>query len=141
MEDVLAALIARGELSVRPGANMTAIRDRERELGVTFPTDYVELMLLSNGLEGFLGGDAESAYIRIDPIEEMMNDEEQGLAAEFWPAYVVFGSDGGGEAFAFDADHSMRIVMFPWVGGAGDAIVQAATLTEFLTHGRLRFEG
>ena len=140
MEEVLDALIARGELSTRPGASLAAIRDRELELGVTFPADYVELMLLSNGIEGFLGNEDESAYIRIDSIEELMNDDEQGLAAEFWPGYVVFGSDGGGEALAFDAGHEMRIVMFPWVGGAEDAIGQAATLTEFLTHGRLRFE-
>jgi hypothetical protein len=135
MAEDLAALIAGGEFSTRPGASLAAIRDREVELGVTFPADYVDLMLLSNGLDGFLSSEPDSAYIRIDPIEEMANDEEQKVAAEFWPELVVFGSDGGGEAFAFDADHDMRIVMFPWIGGEQHAIVQAATLRGFLRQG------
>ena len=139
MAEDLRAFISNSELTLQPGTSLAAIRDREAELGITFPEDYVELMLLSNGLEGFLSSDPDSPYIQIDPIEELMDDEAQQLAAEFWPRFIVFGSDGGGEAFAFDADHDMRIVMFPWIGGAEDIIVQAPTLGEFLHRGP-RFE-
>ena len=37
------------ELEKSPGASSEAIRDRERELGIQFPPDYVEFMLASNG--------------------------------------------------------------------------------------------
>ena len=135
MAEDLQELVSKSDLTLRPGTSLAAIRDREAELGVTFPDDYVELMLLSNGLEGFMSSDPDSPYIQIDPIEEVMDDEAEQLSGEFRPRFVVFGSDGGGEAFAFDADHDMRIVMFPWVGGAEDAIVQAPTLGEFLLRG------
>jgi SMI1 / KNR4 family (SUKH-1) len=61
------------DLEKRPGASLEAVRDRERDLGIQFPPDYVEFMRASNGAEGFVGGDR--AYVRIDPIEEMMNEQ------------------------------------------------------------------
>jgi hypothetical protein len=130
MDSELAELTA--ELTKSPGASLAVIRDREAELGITFPDDYVEFMLSSNGGEGFVGGDR--LYVQIDPIEEMMNDDlREGLARER-RGLVVFGSDGAGEAFAFDTrGDEVRIVMFPWVGvDEKEVFPQGRTFTEFL---------
>jgi hypothetical protein len=120
------------QLEKRPAASLQAIRDRERELGIQFPPDYVEFMLASNGAEGFVGGGR--AYIRIEPIEEMMNDRLQETLRDSWPGLVVFGSDGAGEAFAFDPrGGDVTIVMFPWIGHDEEEILlQGRTFTEFL---------
>ena len=131
MSRVLKELIDGLGLETRPGASIEMIRDRERELGVRFPPDYVELMLLTNGLEGFI---EDRAYIRVHPIEEMMDDRLQRDAAEYWPGLIIFGDDGAREGFAFDTRaEEMPIVMFSWVGGPEDAVVQGRTIAEFLT--------
>lgn len=130
MNAELAALT--DQLEKRPGASLDAIRDRERELGIEFPPDYVEFMLASNGAEGFVG--RGRAYIRIDPIEEITDDRLQHALGESHPGLVVFGSDGAGEAFAFDPrGGETTIVMFPRIGhDEGEVIFQARTFTEFL---------
>jgi hypothetical protein len=43
--------------------------------------------------------------------------------------FVIFGSNGGGEVFAFDRDG--RAVVVPWIGGVDDAIPQG-TFSDFL---------
>ncbi len=118
------------DLTKAPGAQLTAIRDREAELGITFPDDYVEFMMSSNGAEGFVGGDR--LYVRIGPIEEMMNDQLQQTLAKDRPGLVVFGSDGVLEAFAFDTcGDEVTIVMFPWIGLDDDeTLPQGRTFTE-----------
>ena len=120
------------ELAKAPGASLEAIRYREAELGVTFPDDYVDFMLSSNGGEGFVGGDR--LYVQIDPIEEMMDVELQETLARDRPGLVVFGSDGAGEAFAFDTrGDEFTIVMFPWIGlDEEEVLPQGRTFTEFL---------
>lgn len=130
MNPELAALTE--DLEKRPGASLEAIRQRERELGIQFPQDYVEFMLASNGAEGFVGGDR--AYVQIEPIEQMMNDRLQRDLNESRPGLVVFGSDGAGEAYAFDPrGEDLRIVMFPWIGHDEEEILfQGRSFTEFL---------
>jgi hypothetical protein len=118
----------------RPGAAAAAIRDREQALGVTFPNDYVEFMLTSNGGEGFVG----ESYLRLDPVDDVMNDDLLATLPETRAGLIVFGSDGGLEAFAFDARHGgLRIVMFPWIGTDEiEVIEQGRTFTEFLRRAR-----
>ena len=119
MSSELASLTA--GLTKQSGATLAAIRDRERELGVRFPDDYVEFMLASNGGEGSVG----ESYLRIDPIEEMMNDRLQEALDESRAGLIVFGSDGGLEAFAFDPRRGgLRIVMFPSIGIDEEEVIE-----------------
>ena len=93
-------------------------------------------MRVSNGVAGFVSGDEDAAYVRIDPLEEVRDEEARKASAEFWPGLVVFGSDGGGEAFAFDTrDPDMPIVVFPWIGDDEDVIPQPGTLVDLLRRG------
>ena len=89
------------------GASEEAIQQAERSLDVRFPPDYLELMRAVNGYEGSTG----ATWLRLWPIEELVSRNQEQEASRCAPEFVVFGSNGGGETFAF-------------VGTAGSAIVQ-----------------
>jgi hypothetical protein len=108
------------------GASIDAIRDREASLGFSFPPDYVEFMLASNGAFG----DTEAAVIEIDSIEEMAPDDQPlvGLRGIF-----RFGGDGGGETFAFDIrSGEVQIVAVRDSVSDEDILPLGATFTEFV---------
>jgi hypothetical protein len=106
--------------------------DRFRqEVGLDLPKEYQEFLQRWNGGEGLIGA---GAYVQFWPLGELAQHNRSYQANECYPGYFIFGSDGGGEAFAFDTRTSpMRIVMFPFIGMEPDVVdVMAATFTEFL---------
>lgn len=85
----------------------------EAESGIELPRDYVEFLGRSDGGEGFIGN-AYAILWRLGDLTKM-NDAYQ--VEEYAPGFFIFGSDGGGEAFAFDARTSAKpIVSLPFVG-------------------------
>ena len=128
MDERLASLTA--GLDRRKGAALEAIREREEQLGLRFPSDYVEFMLASNGGEGFVG----ESYVRIEPIEEVMSDDLRASLPDERAGLVVFGSNGALEAFAFDTrGPELRIVMFPRIGVDEEEVIgQGRTFSDFL---------
>lgn len=113
----------RGELELAAAAAsdevVTALR---RRLGEQVPDDYLTFLSMHDGAEGAAGVIAPAA--------------EVGRAADLYPGldhlhdFVIFGSDGGGEAFAFDP-HGLAVGI-PWIGGSEDAKPQG-TFTQFLS--------
>ena len=87
-------------------------------------------MLESNGAEGFIG----SSYLVIWPIEQIIVLNQAYRVSEFNPGLVYFGSDGGGEAYAFDIrTKEMPIVEFPFESiHIEDAELCGKTFYEFL---------
>ncbi len=88
----------------------------EKEFRLEFPAEYREFLLLANGGEGFIGS---SAYVILYRAEELWSlNNSYGFPVHV-PGLVLFGSDGGGEAFCFDASTpGMPIVQVPFVGMA-----------------------
>jgi SMI1-KNR4 cell-wall len=124
MNPELAALTASWEK--RPGAQLSAIRERESALGIIFPADYVEFMLSSNG--GYGGSD--EIGIEIDAIEEMAPDD---APLPELPGLFRFGGDGAEETFAFDArGDRISIVMVRDSISDEDILWQGDTFVEFL---------
>lgn len=124
MDAELAALTA--DWQRRPGAELEVIRERERSLGFTFPADYVEFMLDSNGAIG----DKEEISVEIDRIEEMAPDD---AALPYLPGIFRFGGDGAEEIFAFDArGDQVRIVMVRDSLSEQDILWQGDAFTEFV---------
>jgi hypothetical protein len=124
MDPELAALTATWEK--RPAAALSAIRERERALRITFPDDYVEFMLSSNGGSG---GSTEIG-LEIDSIEEMAADD---APMPEMPGLYRFGDDGAEETFAFDTRHGrMSIVMVRDSISDEDILWQGDSFTEFL---------
>lgn len=103
----------------------------EREAGFQLPGDYVRFLQETNGGEGFVG---PNAYVILWRVEELLQMNKAYEVAEYAPGLFLFGSDGGGEAFAFDRRFdSESIVSVPFVG-MDLALVrpQAANFQEFM---------
>jgi hypothetical protein len=80
--------------------------------------------------EGFIG----NAYAILWRLGELTKMNEAYRVGEFAPGFFIFGSNGGGEAFAFDARTSAKpIVSIPFVGmAAGEAWAIGPTFDAFL---------
>ena len=103
-----------GDIELNEGASSGLLKSVELELGISFPDDYVEFMQDSNGIEGAIG---EDLYIVIWPIENIVSYNKKYAVDEFAPGLIIFGSDGGNVAYAFDKrEEAMPIVEIPFIG-------------------------
>lgn len=121
-----------GALTLRASATASAIERFQTDSGVKLPEDYVGFLLHSNGADGPVG---ETGYVSMWAIDELSELNGGYRVAEYAPGLLLFGSDGGDEAFAFDLrDSAMPIVEVPFVGMSLDeATPLAATFTAMLT--------
>jgi hypothetical protein len=111
----------RAEMTLAPAASESAVARLRGELGAQVPDDYLAFLSAHDGGEGPVGV--------LDPAPEVGRGADLYPELEHLREFVIFGSDGGGEAFAFTADG--HVVVVPWIGGEEDAIPQG-TFTEFL---------
>jgi hypothetical protein len=96
-----------------PPSNPTAIRQFETGSGFRLPDGFAEFLQQTNGGEGFVG----NAYAILWRIEEMLEMNKAYQVAKSAPGLFLFGSDGGGEAFALDTrSEAIPIVSVPFVG-------------------------
>ena len=120
-----------GDFKSSPRADEEEIQRAQRRLKQAFREDYVDFLRQRNGGEGLIG----PCYVALWPVEELYNINEgdgSSWSTDF-PGMLLFGSNGGGEAFAFDArSASMPIVMVPFIGDPGDAIFVANDFPGFL---------
>ena len=102
------------EFDRNAGASADAIAECERHFGRELPKDYRDFMMSSNGGEGFVGA---NSYLRLWKIEELPSMNDGYEAAKYLPNSLLFGTDGGGEAFGFDLRTSqMKTVEVPFIG-------------------------
>ena len=97
--------------------------------GIRLPEDYRRFLLSHNGGDGFVG----QSYVILWRAEELQELNEAYEAPRWVPGLLLFGSDGGGEAFAFDMRHEAEVLSVPFVGmdrRYGQRL--ASTFTEFL---------
>jgi SMI1 / KNR4 family (SUKH-1) len=98
---------------LNPPASEAAVRDAASALGIALPADYVEFLRKHNGGEGFVG-DNSVILFRAEDLKRF-NDEYQ--INDNAPGLVLFGSNGGGEGYAFDARAgAMSVVRIPFIG-------------------------
>ena len=96
------------------GASAAAISECERHFGRELPKDYRDFMMITNGGEGFIG---PNSYLRLWKIEELLLMNDGYDAANYLPDGLLFGTDGGEEAFGFDLRTSeIKIVEVPFIG-------------------------
>jgi hypothetical protein len=108
-----------------------------------FPAGTVPEHLPSDYLAGIahLGpgeGPTGASYLRLYPVEELAARNEAYAVSEFYPGLNIFGSNGGGEAYAFMKGTPPSVVRVPFiplspafavsVGGSFSELIQ--TLTE-----------
>jgi hypothetical protein len=112
-------------------ATAAAVEDCERQLSVKLPCEYVEFLKRTNGGEGFIG---KSAYVILWALGELASMNQAYEVQKYAPGLLIFGSDGGGEAFGFDTrSPEWPVVQVPYVGMTWDlARPMGATFDEFL---------
>lgn len=72
----------------------------------------------ANGGEGFLG----ERYVRLWKADELIEVNRGYNVAEFFPNLFFIGTNGGGEAYAFDVSRNNSTVFeVPFIGTPSDA--------------------
>jgi len=109
-------------------------------LGIELPEDYRALMRRINGGDCDFG----EAWIVLDSLEAAVERNTTFNEAGF-PPFIFFGSDGGGEGYAWDLrpNRQSRYVAVPFIVPEDEAVIPCGdTLEEFLSvvHGGLPFE-
>ena len=85
----------------------------EEKIGFNFPQNYFEFMLTHNGGEGFVG----EQYFTIWKHEDLIQYNADYHVTEHCPDVFMFGSNGGGEGFAFAKNLTpIQIVLVPFIG-------------------------
>ena len=97
-----------------PPASASSIQELEKVSEFSLPADYAEFLRQMNGGEGFIGPDAYVIFWKVEELQELNVAYE---VSEQAPGLFLFGSDGGGEAYAFDLrSEDKKIVEVPFVG-------------------------
>jgi len=91
---------------------LTAIKTAEAESTIRLPSEYRDFLKFTNGGKGRIGSGGYAALWRVEDLCAFNTDYQVETYA---PGLFVFGSDGGGEAFAFDL-RTLTIVQVPFIG-------------------------
>jgi hypothetical protein len=104
----------------------------ERHFGCVLPEQYKAFMINRDGGEGFVG----NQYLVLWRAGELIDLNRDYESDRYAPGLMLFGSNGGGEAFAFDLrDLKMAIRIVPFIGmSLKDAVFIADDFDSFLTH-------
>jgi cell wall assembly regulator SMI1 len=102
-----------------------------RGMGKELPSDLRDVLETSDGAEGFINGH----YLMLWGAAEIIEYQKSYQVELYAPGLLLFGSSGGGEAYAFDTRVSkgMPVVQVPFIGMDLEyADVLAPTFAEFL---------
>ena len=96
----------------KPGAEKKAALRAYQTLNINPPADYLAALQFTDGGEGFI----RYSYFRLYSITELLLFNESYQIARFARRLVIFGSNGGGEAFGFDArENRIEIIQIPFI--------------------------
>jgi SMI1 / KNR4 family (SUKH-1) len=116
----------------RPPAAPEQIAAFSTASGLTLPLDYTAFLKQTNGGEGLVG---PNAYLILFAVHELASLNKAYQVEDYVPGLLVFGSDGGGEAFAFNTRNNMRVVRVPFVGMDTSTVEPLAdTFTTFIEY-------
>jgi hypothetical protein len=111
--DILSDPDARWERE--PAANPESIQQLRAEARYPLPASYLAFLAFSNGGEGPLA--VAPGWFVIWSAEEVLESNEGYQVDKEVPGFFGFGSNGGGELFAFDtrSPQPWQIVMIPFI--------------------------
>jgi hypothetical protein len=113
-----------------PPVSVESLRSAERDIGRPLPEDYKTFLLEHNGGDGFIG----DKYFILWRAEELSTFNDGYEVSKYAPGLLMFGSNGGGDGFAFDTrTSSYRVMQVPFVGmSAADEFHVAASFNGLL---------
>ncbi len=101
------------KFNFQPSATDELIRSSETELSLQLPGQYIEFLRIGNGGEGFIG----ESYAILWDVSELASLNTSYESNKWAPGFLIFGSDGGDEAFGFDTRKPRwLVVQIPFVG-------------------------
>jgi hypothetical protein len=110
-------------------ASTQAVTSLRTALAKSLPESYFAFLARANGGEGFIG----DRYVQLWRAEELAEMNRAYKTTEFFPNLFFIGSDGGGEAYAFDLSRTDATVFeVPFVGLPTDARAIANSFDSFL---------
>jgi hypothetical protein len=112
------------------------------DLDIQLPSDYRAMMRRVNGGESEFG----DSRVRLWPAGDLAEHNAGYQVREFAPGFTYFGSNGGGEAYAWDWRPTRKAlyVVIPFIVPEPDAAIPCGdSLEEFLAtlHRGIPFEG
>jgi SMI1 / KNR4 family (SUKH-1) len=100
--------------NLRTPASVAEISELRRQFSVSMSSDYFQFLLIGNGGCGDVGSGDYAMFWGSDEIPSYNLEYETNTYA---PGLILFGSNGGGEAFAFDSSQgTLTIGIVPFVG-------------------------
>ncbi len=117
--------------TANPPADDVMISEFEQISKLRLPHDYINFLKIMDGGEGSVG---ENAYLILWKISDILDLNNKYEVSKYVPHLVLIGSDGGGEAFAFDTIATpWPVVQVPFIG-MDRALIQvlASDFTSFL---------
>jgi len=116
------------QMNRESGASEQEVAELEKRLKLSLPDSYKSILRFTNGAAGRIGSQEFLLY----SIDEAL-DANSKLQA-FTEGLVIFGSNGGDEAYVFDPANNWYIGMSPWIPmGRRELVPVSRTLNEFFT--------
>lgn len=101
-------------LKLKSPADLQMIRKAEEDLEIKFPDEFIEFLQYSNGTSGYVG-DSDN-LLNVWGVHELKDDNTKNGVEKYAPGLVLFGSDGLGNAYAFDKRfENLPIVIVPFI--------------------------
>jgi hypothetical protein len=96
MDDALAASL--DGFAGTEGASPESVEKVEAAFGRKLPEPLRQILLESDGISGVIGGHE----LQIWSAEEIIAYNRANKVQDYYPALLMFGSDGGGETYTLD---------------------------------------
>ena len=94
-----------------PPAQVEVISELTNRIGKPLPTAYLDAMRIANGGVGFVG----NRYVQLWKVEDLLERNRKYEVERYAPSLFLIGSNGGGEAYAFNLtklDETIYEVLF-----------------------------
>lgn len=113
------------------GATEAQVKALPSAIRALLPPDYLDFMRQCNGGEGFV----QDEYLVLWRVEELERFNREYEVAEYLSEALLFGTNGGGEAFGFRMSvGELDIVEVPFVGMDEESCTHVArTFSDFIS--------
>jgi hypothetical protein len=115
-----------------PGVSKDTTEATQSGLKIKFSAEYIDFLTTTNGYEGPLG----NRYLVLWPVDKLDEFNKSYHVENFAPGLLLFGSDGGDIAYAFDVrSPHISIVEVPFIGMSLDEVkIISSTFYGFLMY-------
>ena len=113
-------------------ASASEIRELEDTLGVSLPSEYVELLQLNNGGEGELA--ISPFWFQLFDVTSAITLARDGSYKAEFPNIFFFGGNGGLESIGFDmrVERPWPIVAIDCIAGLDSLVTVSASIGDFI---------